>query len=184
MNIYLLKNEQYAGPYSPPEVMSRIKAGSYQKTDLAWCEGCTGPVPLIEILQRPSSMRPTPTAEAFSAEQLTTVAQNYIRLLVTAGCWFLARFIPWPDLIQHLMFLTILGLWILFGWRLARALHERPWVWVIWSLIPFGNFYALIRILCTAARTLKANGIPVKFLIPDKVALARLAQMEDPKAQS
>jgi hypothetical protein len=178
MNIYLLKNEQYAGPYSEPEVMSRIKAGSYAKTDLAWCEGCTGPVPLIEILCRPSATRPMPTAKAFSAKELTIIAQNYNRLLVTAVSWFLARFLPWPDLIQHLMFLTILGLWILFGWRLARALHERPWVWVIWSLLPFGNFYALIRILCTAARTLKSNGVPVGIFGPDRTALARLAESQ------
>jgi len=55
---------------------------------------------------------------------------------------------------------------------------------VIWSLIPIGNLYALVRILCTAARTLKANGIAIKFLLPDQVALARLAPMEQPKAQA
>jgi hypothetical protein len=51
-------------------------------------------------------------------------------------------------------------------------------------LIPLGNLYALVRILCTAAKTLKANGVPVKFLIPDQVALARLALLEKPEAQA
>jgi hypothetical protein len=46
MNIYLIKNGQNAGPYSEPEIMSRVRAGSYTLDDLAWFEGCAGPVSL------------------------------------------------------------------------------------------------------------------------------------------
>jgi len=73
-----------------------------------------------------------------------------------------------------------------FGFDLAGGFREvcTPWVWVIWSLIPIGTLYALVQILCTGAWTLKANGVPATFLLPDHVALARLAQMEQPKAQA
>lgn len=106
--------------------MSRIKAGAYAKTDLAWCEGCTGPMPLIEILCRPSPTRPAQATEAFSAEELTIIAQNYNRLLVLTACWQAACFIPWPDTIEHAIFLVILGSWIHFGWRLSAGLRRRP----------------------------------------------------------
>jgi hypothetical protein len=64
--IYLIKNKVNAGPYSESEVMARVKDGRYAATDLAWYAGCTGPVPLIDILCNP------PVAGAISPEPTIT----------------------------------------------------------------------------------------------------------------
>jgi hypothetical protein len=204
MDIYLTKNKVNAGPYSESEVMARVKDGRYSATDLAWYAGCTEPVPLIDILcnplaaeatapeptitmpvtTKPTQKAPAQNQEVFSAGDLRLIAENYTTLLGVAIVWAVGLFIPMSDITARFIDLLLAGLWIRSGWRLSKGLHRRPWVWVIWSFLPLANIYALVRILCTAARTLKANAVPLKFLVPDQVALARLAQMEPPKAQA
>lgn len=184
MDIYLIKDSVNAGPYSESEVMARVRDGRYAKTDLAWTEGFAAPVPLIDFLCRPSAQeaaptkpvitRPTQKEEAYSADDLLAIADNYKNLLRVALCWLVLLFIPMSETLDRICVLVILGFWIRFGWRLSGALRRNRWPWVIWTLIPLGNLYALVRILCTAARTLKANGIPVKFFGADERALARL----------
>ena len=39
MEIYVLRNGQKMGPYTPDEVRSSLAAGSVQPTDLGWQEG-------------------------------------------------------------------------------------------------------------------------------------------------
>ena len=180
MNIYLFRNEQYTGPYTEAEVMSRVKSGACAKTDLAWCDGCTEPAPVIDLLCRPSATPTTPPPQVYSVEELIAIAQNYRWLLGTAIVWVVTFFVPMSESFERLWVLSLTGCWIRSGWILARSLHRRPWVWVIWSFIPLGNFYALVRILCDAARTLKANGIPCGFFGADSLALARLQMQTAP----
>ena len=85
--------------------------------------------------------------------------------------------LKWADLIGERIRKALL-------WSISRTSPYSQHPPANWSLIPLGNLYALVRILCTAAKTLKANGVPVKFLIPDQVALARLALLEKPEAQA
>lgn len=178
MNIYLIKDGQNAGPYSESEVMARVKDGRYSKTDLAWCEGFTSAMPLIEILCGTATSQPLPACEAFSVDELRLIAKNFRNLLAVAACWFVFCFMPMPDSLERICFLAITGAWIRFGWRLASGLRQKPWTWVLLSLIPLVNLYALVRILRAAAKTLKDNGIPVGFMGADPVALAQLVQQE------
>jgi hypothetical protein len=72
--------------------------------------------------------------------------------------------------------MLVLGNWIYLGWKLARLLRERPWVWVIFSLIPFLNYYAWVRIIWTATKTLRTYGVPCNFLGASQAALDRLGK--------
>jgi hypothetical protein len=174
MNIYLIKNGQNAGPYSESEVTARIRGGLYGNNDLAWCDGCNEPVPLNEVLSKLSQQQASPQA-GFSAAELIVIAVNSRNLLLLAVGWIAVCILPCPDYLTQTCGLVVLGCWIRFGWQLAHALHGKPWVWVVWSLIPLGNIYALVRILCTSVKTLKANGVPVGILGADRIALDRLA---------
>lgn len=178
MKIYLLNQDQYDGPYSESEMITRIKEGSLASNVLAWCEGLTGPLPLIEILCKSSTASPTKDAKQFSAADLRLIADNYTKLLIIAAVWLVGLFVPMSESVGRMWLLIVAGCWIRFGWQLSKGLQRKSWPWVIWSLIPLGNFYALVRILYTAAKTLKENGVPVKFLIPDQGALAEVPQQK------
>src|SRR5579871_6803793 len=64
MNIYIFKNEQYAGPYTTDEVRTRLKSGAYAESDLAWYEGCGDPIPLSRVLR---GLMSTPSTTEFSS---------------------------------------------------------------------------------------------------------------------
>ena len=187
MNIYLIKDGQNAGPYSEPEVMSRVQAGSYTLADLAWFDGCTSPVPLAQIFARTPAVtsRPAPapvqaaTSEFYSAEELTQIADLQRKLLFLGLGWIAYCFVSVPEslhYLEHALALVACGCWFRLGWKLARLLHEKPWVWVVFSLIPLLNFYAWGRILWTATKVLRANGIPCSFFGADQAALNRLGK--------
>ena len=42
MEVYLLKEGQRFGPYSPEEVKSLLDAGDFSESDLAFFDGCDG----------------------------------------------------------------------------------------------------------------------------------------------
>ena len=193
MNIYLIKNNVNAGPYSESEVMARVKDGSYSATDLAWFDGCTTPVPLMEFLCRPAAtaataQEPTTTRsaqeatpheqEAFSAHDLRLIAENYRFLFGTVLCWLIGLFIPMSPTIYFGWVIAVSVMWIRSGWSLSKGLHKRPWLWVVWSLLPLANICAMIRILYIAAKTLKANGIPFSWYGVDQPTLSRLIEAD------
>ena len=178
MDIYLIKSNSNCGPYSESEVITRLKEGRTAKTDLAWCSGLAHPVPLIEILCEAPPEKASLTDATLSHGELRTLAENYRNLLAVAVVWCVGFFIPMSDSFQRIWILALGGCWIRFGWNLYRILDRKPWVWVIWSLIPIGNFYALVRILCAAYRTLKANGVAFKCFCPEQTAIARLIEAE------
>ena len=49
MQIYVLRNGQQAGPYTPEQVQSELASGSLQRSDLAWYEGAPDWLPLASI---------------------------------------------------------------------------------------------------------------------------------------
>jgi len=110
---------------------------------------------------------------------LTQIADLQRKLLFLGVGWLVYCFIPIPDSfhsIEHALELVACGYWFRFGWKLARLLHEKPWVWVVFSFIPLLNLYAWGRILWTATKVLRANGIPCGFMGADQAALNRLAK--------
>ena len=112
----------------------------------------------------------------YSAADLRLIADNYTKLLVVSAVWLAGLFIPMSDSFERMWILVIAGFWIRAGWRLSQGLRRKPWPWVIWSLIPLVNIFALVRILYTAAKVLKENGVPLKFLLPDRDTLADFPQ--------
>ena len=159
MNIYLIKDGQNSGPYSESEVMARVQDGRYSKTDLALCEGCDEPMPLIEILCSISGSEPLGSNPALVADELRPIAENYSKLFLVAACWLVFCFLPVSGALEHICYLVIFGAWMRFGWRLSRALQRNQWLWVIMTLIPLANIYALVQILRAAAKVLKSKGI-------------------------
>lgn len=174
MNIYLIKDGQNAGPYSETEVKARIKSGAYTLNDQAWCEGCTAPVPLAQIFRPSSPRRVIATETDYSHEALSAIAENHGQLCIAAICLVAYLFVPIPESMELAGTLIIGGYIIRTGWRLTRALQRNPWVWVIWSLIPFANLYAVGRILWTSARVLKSYGLPRGFMALNRTVLERL----------
>jgi hypothetical protein len=196
--LYLIKNNVNAGPYSESEVMTRIKDGRYAPTDLVWFDGCIGPVPLIDFLcgpeappataKEPTAKQPTHTipshkSEVFSAHDLRLIAENYRTLLAVVIIWPIVALIPMPDTIFRVVDLVFSGFWFRSIWRLAKGLHKRPLVWVIGSLVPLANIYAAIRILYIAAKTLKANEIPMSWYGPDQPTMGQLIEADQAAAQ-
>lgn len=178
MNIYLINNERYDGPYSEPEVIARVKDGRVAKTDLAWCEGLGNAMPLIEILCKLSATKPIHYPQSLSTADLRLIADNYTKLLAAFAVWLVGLFVPMSASFERLWILLLAGFWIRVGWRLSVGLQRKPWPWVIWSLIPLANIYALVQILRAAAKTLKENGIVLKYLIPDQSTLTELPQQK------
>ncbi len=64
MEIYITRNGQQHGPYSPDDVANHIKTGDLKRDDLAWYDGCADWMPLMKIpgLALPSSSPPPPPA--------------------------------------------------------------------------------------------------------------------------
>lgn len=189
MNIYLIKNGQNAGPYTEPEIMNRVKAGSYTLDDLAWFEGCAGPVPLAQVFAKtPPPITPIVTpapapqvhpAGEYSAGELIQMADLQRKFFTLAVAWLVYCFIPIPESFQPLdriIELVALGYWFRFNWKLSRLLRKNPWVWTVLTIIPFVNLIAWGRILWLAAQTLRANGIPCGFMGADQAALNRLGK--------
>ncbi len=60
--IYIHRDGQQLGPYSPNDVANHIKIGDLKRDDLAWCEGCAEWMPLTQIpgLKLPSATPPPP----------------------------------------------------------------------------------------------------------------------------
>jgi hypothetical protein len=50
MNIYVTKNEQQHGPYTPAEVLARLTSGQFVTSDLGWHAGAAGWLPLSQLL--------------------------------------------------------------------------------------------------------------------------------------
>jgi hypothetical protein len=188
MNIYLIKNGQNSGPYSEPEVRNRVKSGSYTLDDLAWFEGCAGPVPLAQVFAKTPHITPDPTpapdlqnysAGDYPAGELTQMADIQRKFLILGAAWLVYCFIPMPDSfepVEHIINLVALGCWFRFNWKLSRLLRKNPWVWTVLAIIPFVNFIAWGRILWLAAQTLQANGIPCGIMGADQAAVNRLGK--------
>jgi hypothetical protein len=191
MNIYLIKDGQNAGPYSETEVRSRIATGIYTLDDFAWFEGCTAPVTIGQVFAKPPmvTLGPTPitapvtapvppvTSEFHSAKELNQIADLQRNLTILGLSWIAYCFLPESyKAVAKLLGPLVLVFWLYFGWKLSRLLREQPWVWVIFSLIPLANFYAWGRIIWTATKTLRANGVPCGIMGADRQALNRLGK--------
>jgi hypothetical protein len=167
--------------------MQRVAAGSYALDDLAWFEGCTSPVPIAQIFAKtPPPVTPPPTPapasslmpEIYSAEELARMADLQKKLLLLGVGWigyvvlccFVSLLAP---LAERIVLLVASGYWIRWGWKLSKLLRHRPWVWVIFLLVPLLNFYAWGRILWTSTRMLRTNGVACAPLDSVQAALSR-----------
>ena len=66
MEIYVLRNGQKMGPYTPDEVRSSLAAGSVQPTDLGWQEGAPDWQPISSILGFGADMPPAVPRQTFT----------------------------------------------------------------------------------------------------------------------
>ena len=49
MEVFLLKDGQRFGPYSPDQVEECLSTGEFSETDLAFFDGCAGWVPVSQV---------------------------------------------------------------------------------------------------------------------------------------
>jgi hypothetical protein len=185
-SILLLKNGQYAGPYSKNEVAARVESGAYALNDLAFCDGSDDPVALSRIIDKPPVVRPHPPCGDRSAAELLLIADKQKAIIVVAVLVVVIGFAPIPAGLQSLSstaWWAIQGSGIFLCYKLAGALQKKVWLWVLLAACPLVNLFAYARIVSQAAKTLKANGIPVGMLGADRIALARLAQQAPPQPQ-
>lgn len=86
MNIYVAKNQQKHGPYTPAEVSARMASGQFAETDLAWHEGMADWLPLARLVaELPSGpggapLLPPPRSGLAKA--------SFIISMVGLGAWF------------------------------------------------------------------------------------------------
>jgi hypothetical protein len=179
MNIYIFKNEQYTGPYTTDEVQSRLKSGAFALTDLAWHEGCGDPIPLARVLRDVvSSTMKTQTTD-FSPSELIKIAQQQkgfiSTMLVYIGLLLLSMMIDLGSA-ERPMFLAVGMMCLGYGWRLTRALRKNPWIWTLLMLLPFVCWFFYARLIWTATKILKANGVPCGIFGAETAAINRLVK--------
>ncbi len=177
MQIYTIKNGQNFGPYSQTEIMSRIKSGEYTGNDLAWYEGCTGAVPLSQIMVQPKTEPQQQPKETQSDADLIFIAMQQKFIIWTAVAWVVLGLMPmWPAIAGPLMlaFYATHITGVVSCFLAARALGKNVWLWGILALLPLVNLIAYAKMVSQAAKTLKANGVPTGILGADRKALDRL----------
>jgi len=72
----------------------------------------------------------------------------------------------------------IIGIFAIFQvFYLAKALkYPRPWLWIIGMFVPVIKAICLLAISHNATKTLKANGVKVGIMGPDKNILSNLSK--------
>ena len=163
MNIYLIKNGQNAGPYTINEVQSRLNSGAYAENDLAWYEGCGDPISLSEVLRRVVSSTVKTQTTGFSSAELTHLAQNQLFFTITIVLSLVIAFVPLPadfDEIGHSIGVALSFLSLGCGWRLARSLKRRVWLWLLLLLCPVLSWFFAAYLIWLAFKTLKENKAP------------------------
>ena len=94
MEIFIHRNGQDFGPYSPREIRDRIRSGQLLRTDMAWYEGATDWMPLSDVRLPPEEesalvriSRPSPTAlQSHASTPITVLAR-----VETKNCPFCAE---------------------------------------------------------------------------------------------
>lgn len=163
MNIYLIKNGQNAGPYTINEVQSRLKSGVYALTDLAWYEGCEEPIPLSIVIAALSPAPATRPTASYSPAELTQLAQNNAMFIATVVLSLVLALVPLPadfEGVGHSIAVILSFVSLGFGWRLARSLRRKIWVWVLLLLIPVLSWFFAAYLVWVAFKTLKENKAP------------------------
>jgi hypothetical protein len=160
MNIYLIKNGQNAGPYTETEVLSRLKAGIYALTDLAWYDGCQEPMPLAKVLFALKSAQANQPSGVYSPAELAQLTQNQAVFTVAIVSTFLLAVIPLPadfDGAGRAVGTALAFVCLGAGWRLARSLRRKGWVWVLLLLCPFLSWLFAAYLIWVAFKTVKEN---------------------------
>jgi hypothetical protein len=87
MNIYVTKNQQKHGPYTPAEVRSRIVSGQFAESDLGWHDGAASWLPLSQLLASltigPDGAPPIPQKSSGLAKA------SFIIAMVGIGAWLM-----------------------------------------------------------------------------------------------
>lgn len=174
MNIYIFKNEQYAGPYTTDEVRTRLKSGAYAESDLAWYEGCGDPIPLSRVLR---GLMSTPSTTEFSSADLVKIVREQkgfiSTLLVWLGLIVLSMLIDFGAA-ERPMFIAVSMMNLGYGWRLLRALRKNPWIWLLPLICPFVCWLMDARLIWLANKTLKANGVSCGLFGAEQASLEKL----------
>ncbi len=112
-------------------------------------------------------------SQFYSAGELFQIARFQRRIigLVLAGC-FVGISLPLVSGSNNLIAaLSLLGIAIAIGimgsiwtYRLARALAQPAWLYVIFGFVPYAGVATLILLNSQATRALRANGIEVGLL--------------------
>jgi hypothetical protein len=164
MNIYLIKNGQNAGPYTETEVLARLNSGLYAATDLAWYEGCSEPIPLANLLDALKSKPTSRQSIAQSPTELAQLKQNQGAFTGAMVLLLMLAFIPLPEGIEHSVIIAASCVCLGAGWRLARSLKRKGWVWVLLLLLPYLSWIFGAYLIWEGFKTLKENKQPNKGL--------------------
>ena len=177
MQIYAIKNGQKLGPYTRPEIMSRLKSGEYTGTDLAWFQGCSGAVPLSHIMNHPVIV-PTRSSRTTPADaELVYLAIKQKVVIWLAVAWVGLGLMPmWPEIAGPLMlaFYAVHITGIVFCLLIAKALRKNIWLWGLLALVPLLNLFAYANMVSQAAKTLKVNGIATGLFGANRRELDRI----------
>jgi hypothetical protein len=86
MEIFVTKNEQKLGPYSPLELRSRIDSGQFTESDFGWHNGLSGWLPLSQILTGQNAVPQKSSGLAKASFIISIIsAVAWIIILVAAG---------------------------------------------------------------------------------------------------
>ena len=158
------------GPVSEEELAAQFRNGRPMKT-LVWSQGMaewktardvpafappgSEPPPVPDASTQ--SVRKAPT-DPWTTPELLEVAkyQKYIQWLVVAR--LLAMFIPHATVIT-----TVIGIYFIY--KLAAALRSTvAWLYIIVAFIPLIGLLALLHLVVSATKILRANGVRVGIM--------------------
>ena len=86
MQIYITKNEQKLGPYTPAEVRARIASGQFSESDPGWHDGLRDWLPVSQVL---ASSQVGPDAAPPIFKKASGMAKaSFIIAMIGVGVWF------------------------------------------------------------------------------------------------